>query len=324
MIINQYLWATQKYQSGGSYHPLICSMFHNLQWKKSCTDSTRDFFPLCTCTHRCWALQWSNIVTTAAIGAKFKGAMDDASPRYACQTWLPCLGWLNVILRLCLWQLTSTSLPDEISTGAADPSCYDTSKGWHGHRPEAVAAWAAPTSVFACATCHRSCATASPRHYDRSSNWTGEFSWVKNNVFFCWAIFNSDQFHDPGHHVAAGIVVPGCASMFVGWKEVAGGGREKAWVCGEPTRTLLRSSEQAWCVSSHRVCSQRGSQKALCCVVKTPGQHPRWGVLSCWFVVWESWKEEPLKPTGSRTNYLVTSFISCFVHVVHMGFVESW
>lgn len=125
----------------------------------------RRAFSLCICTHWCWALQWSNVVTTAAMGAKFKGAMDDASPRYACQTWLPCLSCLNVNLRLCLWQLMSTSSPDEIYTGATDPSCCDTSEGWHGHHPAAVTAWAAPASVFACATCHRSCATASSQHY---------------------------------------------------------------------------------------------------------------------------------------------------------------
>ena len=90
-------------------------------------------FSLCICTHRYWAifrpLQLSNIVTTTAMGAKFKGAMDDANPRYTCQTWLPCPGWLNVILCPCLCQLTSTSLRDALCTGAVGPSCYGTSEG---------------------------------------------------------------------------------------------------------------------------------------------------------------------------------------------------
>lgn len=58
-------------------------------------------FSLCIRIHRYWAivrpLQLSDTVTTTAMGAKFNGAVDDANPRYACQTWLPCPGWLNVI-----------------------------------------------------------------------------------------------------------------------------------------------------------------------------------------------------------------------------------
>jgi len=45
-------------------------------------------FSVCVCIHRYWAiirpLQLSTMVTTTAMGAKFKGAMGDADPRCAC------------------------------------------------------------------------------------------------------------------------------------------------------------------------------------------------------------------------------------------------
>lgn len=47
-------------------------------------------------------LQLSNIVMATAVGAEFKGAMDDANSKYSCQTCLPCPGSLNVILCPCL------------------------------------------------------------------------------------------------------------------------------------------------------------------------------------------------------------------------------
>lgn len=202
--------------------------------------------------------------------------------------------------------------------------CYDISERWHRYSSAAVAAQASPASPFTTAT---SRVTTSLWHYNCSWNWAGELSWDKNNLFFCWIIFNSDQFPNTGHHVAAWIDVPGYASVFVGWKQKAGGGRKKAWLWGEATRSLLRASlclsEQAQYVSSTRVSSQRDPRKALCCVVKTSRRYPRCSVLCCWFGVWESWMAEPLKPSGIWTKYLVTSFMSCFAHVVCTGFVRG-
>lgn len=250
----QYLRATQKCESIGSYQLLICFMFHNPQWKKRSTYGTTDF--TCLYTQILGHLQTitlSNTVTTTATGAECKGAMGDAKARYTCQVWLPCPGWLNVILGPCLCQLTSTSLPDALSTGAMGPSCCDISEGWHGCCPEAVAAWAAPTSHFATATC---CATPSPWHYSCSWNWTGELSWVKSKLFFCLVIFNSDRFPDPGHCVAARIVMPG------GNKWLEEGGTKP--YCKEK---LLGAFSEL--LSRHGVCPHawsppRGGRKRLC------------------------------------------------------------
>lgn len=75
----------------------------------------------CISLHRYFRpLQLSSVVSTTFMDAKFKGAMSDANPRYTCQTWLPCLGWLNIILHPCLCHFINTSLPDRLSTC---PSC---------------------------------------------------------------------------------------------------------------------------------------------------------------------------------------------------------
>lgn len=213
-------------------------------------------FSLCICIQRCWAfvrpLQLSNIVTAAAMGAKFKGAMDDAHPRYACRAWLPCPGGLNV---------THPSLPLAAHRHRLTWCAFYGSYGsvllwyqWWMTRMSPSSSGSLGSSYISLRRCHLLqvlCYTL-PVALRLLVRLDGELGWVKNNLFFCWVIFNSDQFPDPGHHVAARIVMPGCASIFVGWKQMARGGRKPS--CGEK---LLGAFSEL--LSRHGVCLHPGS-----------------------------------------------------------------
>lgn len=222
MNVYQHLGATQKCESVRSYQPLICFTFHNMQWKKRSTYTTRDIFLYVSvhtdtgpfsahynCLTQLPPLWWQ-------LSSREQWMMQ--TPSTPARLGFPAqAGWTSSYVAFC--QVTSTSLPDVLSTRATGPSCFDSSEEWHGCHTAAVAALAAPTSPFAAATCYTlSCAAPSPQHYYCLWNWTGELRWVKNNLFFCWVIFNSDQFPDPGDHLAARIAMPGCASVIAGWK----------------------------------------------------------------------------------------------------------